>query len=71
MPNDISLISIPVFSHKFAISLINEILVAKKEFDAYLINSAPLLDVLIVFTAFFNYWHIQRFKYFVCFFTII
>ena len=35
----------PVFSHKFAISLIKVILVAKKALEAYLINSAALLDV--------------------------
>ena len=47
-----SLISTPVFSHKFANSLMKVILVAKKPFDAYLISSAPLLDVrryLLVF----------------------
>ena len=40
-----SSIFIPVFSHKFAISLINVIFVAKNAFDAYLINSAALLEV--------------------------
>ena len=44
---DISSTLTPVFSHKFAISFINVILVAKKEFEAYLINSAALLEVLI------------------------
>ena len=34
------------FSHKLAISLINVILVAKKALDAYLINSAPLREVV-------------------------
>ena len=43
---DISLISTLAFSHKLANSLINEIFVAKKAFEAYLISSAPLLDVL-------------------------
>ena len=45
---EISSTLIPVFSHKFAISLIKVIFVAKKAFDAYLINSAALLDVLIL-----------------------
>ena len=36
---------IPVFSHKFAISFIKVIFVAKKAFDAYLINSAALREV--------------------------
>ena len=35
----------PVFSHKFAISLINVIFVAKKAFEAYLIYSAARLLV--------------------------
>ena len=35
----------PVFSHKFAISFINVIFVAKKAFEAYFINSAARLDV--------------------------
>jgi hypothetical protein len=35
----------PVCSHKFAISFIKVIFVAKKEFEAYLINSAALLCV--------------------------
>ena len=47
IPIDISSILIFVFSHKFASSFINEILVAKKAFDAYFISSAPLLEVLI------------------------
>ena len=34
------------YNHKFDISLINVILVARKAFEAYLINSAPLLDVV-------------------------
>ena len=34
------------FSHKFANSFIYVIFVAKKAFEAYLINSAPLLDVV-------------------------
>ncbi len=34
------------FSHRLANSFINVILVAKKAFEAYLINSAALLDVL-------------------------
>ena len=33
----------PDFSHKFAISLIKVILVARKALEAYLISSAPLL----------------------------
>ena len=43
MPIEISSTSIPVFSHKFAISFINVIFVAKKAFEAYLNNSAALL----------------------------
>ena len=35
----------PVFSHKFAISFIKVIFVARKAFEAYLINSAALLFV--------------------------
>nr|CAB57494.1 hypothetical protein [Saccharolobus solfataricus P2] len=35
-----------ITSHKFAISLINEIFVAKKEFAAYLIISASSIEVL-------------------------
>ena len=35
----------PVFSHKLAISFIKVILVAKKALEAYLINSAALLEV--------------------------
>ena len=42
---EISSTSIPVFSHKFAISLINVIFVAKKAFEAYLINYAARLLV--------------------------
>ena len=38
-----------VFSHKFAISLIKVIFVAKKAFDAYLISSAALRLVEINF----------------------
>ena len=45
MPSETSLTSTPDFSQRFAISFIKEIFVAKKEFEAYLINSAPLLDV--------------------------
>ena len=37
----------PVFSHKFAISFIKVIFVARKAFEAYLINSADLLFVII------------------------
>ena len=36
-----------IFSHKFDISLMNVILDARKAFDAYLINSAALLDVFM------------------------
>ena len=35
------------FSHKLANSFINVILVARKAFDAYLINSAARLEVFI------------------------
>jgi len=42
---EISSTSISVFSHKFAISLINVIFVAKNALAAYLINSAALLFV--------------------------
>ena len=45
MPIDISSTFTPVFSHKLAISLINVIFVAKNALDAYLINSAALLEV--------------------------
>ena len=45
IPIEISSISIPVFSHKFDISFIKVIFVAKKAFEAYLINSAALLFV--------------------------
>ena len=45
IPIEISSTFIPVFSHKLAISLINVIFVAKKALEAYLINSAALLDV--------------------------
>ena len=47
MPIEISSTSIPVFSHKFAISFIKVIFVARKAFEAYLINSAALLFVEI------------------------
>ena len=46
MPKETSLISTLVFSHKLANSFIYAILVAKKALEAYLINSAPLLEVL-------------------------
>ena len=49
IPIEISSMFISVFSHKFAISFINVIFVAKKAFDAYFISSAALLDV-------FKYW---------------
>ena len=42
---EISSTSISVFSHRFAISLINVIFVARKAFEAYLINSAARLLV--------------------------
>ena len=42
MPIDTSSTSISIFSHKFAISLINVIFVAKKALAAYLISSAAL-----------------------------
>ena len=45
MPIEISSTSISVFSHKFAISFIKVIFVARKAFEAYLINSAALLFV--------------------------
>ena len=41
-----------VFSHKLAISLIKVIFVARNAFDAYLINSAALLDVGTYFAPF-------------------
>ena len=50
---DISSTSIPVFSHKLAISFINVILVAKKALEAYLINSAARLFVE-TYSAFFG-----------------
>ena len=46
MPTATSSTFISDFSHKFAISLIKVILVARKELAAYLINSAPLLEVV-------------------------
>ncbi len=46
MPTDTSLISTPVFSHKFASSLMYEIFVARNALEAYFISSAPLLEVL-------------------------
>ena len=49
MPIETSSTFTSVFSHKLANSLINEILVAKKAFDAYFINSAPRLEVLMYF----------------------
>ena len=52
IPIEISSTSIPVFSHKFAISLIKVIFVAKKAFDAYLISSEALLLVKINFAPF-------------------
>src|SRR5210317_928157 len=52
IPIEISSTSIPVFSHKFAISLIKVIFVAKKAFDAYLISSAALLLVEMNFAPF-------------------
>ena len=52
IPIEISSTSMFVFSHKFAISLINVILVARKAFDEYLISSAALLDVFIYFAPF-------------------
>ena len=45
IPIEISSTSILVFSHRFAISLINVIFVARKALDAYLINSEALLFV--------------------------
>ena len=46
-PKDtIGLVSAADFSHKLASSLIKVILVARKAFDAYFINSAPLLEVV-------------------------
>ena len=52
IPIEISSISIPVFSHKFDISFIKVIFVAKKAFEAYLINSAALLFVETNFAPF-------------------
>ena len=52
IPMDISSTSIPVFSHKLAISFINVILVAKKALEAYLINSAARLFVETYFAPF-------------------
>ena len=49
---EISSAQIPVFSHRFAISFIKVIFVAKKAFDAYLINSAALLEVLMYWAPF-------------------
>ena len=46
IPTEISSTFIFAASHKFAISFIKVILVAKKALDAYFINSAPFLDVL-------------------------
>jgi hypothetical protein len=46
MPKETSSILIPDFSQRFASSFIKVILVAKKAFEAYLINSAPRLDVV-------------------------
>ena len=45
IPVETSLTLAPTFSHKSAISLIKVILVAKKEFAAYLISSAVSLFV--------------------------
>ena len=56
---DISLTSIPVFSQRFAISLINEIFVAKNAFEAYFINSAALREVLKYLLLFFYNWQIK------------
>jgi len=52
MPIEISSTFTLIFSHKFAISLINVILVAKKEFEAYLISSDALLVVFTYFAPF-------------------
>ena len=46
IPKATSSTSIPDFSHRLANSFIKVILVARKAFAAYLINSAPLLDVV-------------------------
>ena len=46
MPIDMSSILILVFSHKLANSFIKVIFVARNAFEAYLISSAALLDVL-------------------------
>ena len=45
MPKEISSTLIPVFSQRFAISLIKVIFVARKALEAYFISSAPLLFV--------------------------
>ena len=52
IPIEISSTSIAAFSHKFAISLIKVILVAKKALEAYLISSAALRLVEINFAPF-------------------
>ena len=52
MPIDTSSTFISNFSHKLANSLINVILVARKALEAYLINSAALLEVLMYFAPF-------------------
>ena len=52
MPNETYFTSTDVFSHKLANSFIYDILVAKKAKDAYLIISAPLLDVFIYLVSF-------------------
>ena len=52
IPIEISSTSIWAFSHKFAISLIKVILVAKKALEAYLISSAALRLVEINFAPF-------------------
>ena len=49
---DMSSTSIFVFSHKFAISFMKVILVAKKALEAYLINSAALRFVKTYFAPF-------------------
>ena len=62
MPRDMSSTLTPVFSHKFDISLINVILVAKKAFEAYFINSAPLLLVETYLEVFFIIGKYKDFK---------
>jgi hypothetical protein len=52
MPIEISSILTLIFSHKFASSLIKVIFVAKKALEAYLINSAALLEVFTYFVPF-------------------